>query len=161
MNPTFSLAPGFSRVSAGRASGNRFNGFRVGLSYSRLGGLMLLSCLAAGCVAFPHTDLAAPRASGVVLDAQTSHPVGRAKVIRRAEAYDKTSQTLTNSRGEFRFGEAKTLRWLLMVCYAAAPISYQIEAPGYGSFKTNLHGGGSFHHEPHDLGWVGLVKSTP
>ena len=114
-----------------------------------------------GCVIFPHGEWVAPPASGQVVDSDDLRPVAQAKVARHVEAYDRTRVVRTDEHGTFDFKKDTDLRWLPFVCYAASPIKYRIEAEGYRSFTTNLHGGGSFSHgrQPHELGQVLLQKA--
>lgn len=112
-----------------------------------------LSCslFASGCL-FPHTEVAAPPANGVVVDASNLRPIVHAKVFRRSEAYDRSAVVLTDNAGNFQLEKANFLVWRPMVCYAPRPIEYRVEVSGYTTFITNLHGGGSFQagRQPYD-----------
>lgn len=125
----------------------------------QIAGTTMLTFLA-GCVVFPHGDLAAPPASGFVLDSRTLQPVAMATVTRRIGERRTVQVVHSDRHGRFALKKEKDLGWLLMVDYAANRIHYRIEAPGYDAYETNLFGGGSFARGavPHDLGAVLLGK---
>lgn len=122
---------------------------------------LLALALLAGCVVFPRGELAAPPASGQVLDSDDLRPVAHAKVVRHIEAFDRTRAVRTDEHGSFDLKRDTDVRWLPFVGYAASLIQYRIEAEGYRPFTTNLYGGGSFSHgrQPHELGRILLHKA--
>ncbi|MEQ2010466.1 MAG: hypothetical protein ABMA26_27075 [Limisphaerales bacterium] len=162
MNHPLSLAPGFSRVSATVTSGNRLHGFRFGKPLARSVSLLPLLILASGCIVFPRTEVAAPTATGAVVDASTSVPLAHAHVSRRVAVHDKHTTVQAESTGKFHLKQSRFFVWLPPVCWAPTDIQYRVECPGYASFTTNLLGGGSFvdGRKAHDLGRVALERNS-
>ena len=129
-------------------------------------GAIFLTCFAfvlsvTGCVPLGHSSLVAPPASGQVVDLETLKPIIHAKVTRRIQAVNKTSNTTTDDAGSFSFPKRSKWFWLAG-CRAASPIEYCVSAEGHSAFKTNVYGGGDFYRGtvPHDFGRILLPRAA-